>query len=86
MNPGWDLLLHFDWDEKLQALGLPVLTTEGSKTESAPAVVETVTVKPTASANPPATTAPAKDPLGLAAGAVLLAGIGAAWWTISRNS
>jgi hypothetical protein len=24
-NPGWDLLLHLDWDEKLAALGIPAL-------------------------------------------------------------
>ena len=46
MNPGWDLLLNVDWDEKLQAMGFPVAAAEAPKKEPAPAV-EAVTIAPT---------------------------------------
>jgi hypothetical protein len=55
MNPGWDLLLNIDWDEKLQAIGFPksadapaaepdALLKVANTAVSAPAKVETVTI------------------------------------------
>lgn len=95
MNPGWDLLLNMDWDEKLQAIGFPVAATVAGERPSAsptPApVVETVTLQPAATPTPmPAGfTSPRvniqNDHLLAAAGALLVLGVGAAWWSMRRK-
>jgi hypothetical protein len=83
MNPGWDLLLHVDWDERLRALGMPTAAVEEKSV--APLPVETVTVQPgdaSADVQPAAEVAPAQ-PSGAslsAVGAILVIGAGAIWF------
>ncbi len=87
MNPGWDLLLDADWDEKLRAIGYPVAAETTPK--AVEPVVETMTIAPSAPAVlPPADaiwpnfTSPAVP----AALAFLALGGGLAGWFLLRKS
>jgi len=95
MNPGWDLLLNVDWDEKLQAIGFSAAAAAAGEkpgpspaTSPAPAAPETVTIAPA-----PAPVLPPPDavwpnfnsPIIQAAAALLVLGVGAAWWSNRRK-
>jgi hypothetical protein len=91
LNPGWDLLLNADWNEKLQAIGYPVAAAE---TAPAPApkppepAVETVTIAPATPAPAP-TPAPSignlTAPSSLVALSFLVLGGGLAGWFLLRK-
>jgi hypothetical protein len=89
MNPGWDLLLHADWDEKLQAIGFPTAEPSAPALAQKPsAAPETVAIAPAAPVAP-ATMGSAsavwpnfKSPLVIAAFSLLVLGGGVAWWSI----
>ncbi len=90
LNPGWDLLLHADWDEALRAIGYPTAETAATSAPTPPAPrneppkPETVVV--TAAA--PAASDPLRSPsrLGIAAGVLLVLGSALAWRTMRRPS
>lgn len=79
-NPGWDLLLRFDWDSKLQSMGVPALPTTGSET-SAPTpqsqAPESVRIGPTT--QEPAAKKTRRLPIAWFAFAVVLA------WSLLRR-
>lgn len=91
MNPGWDLVLNVDWDEKLHAMGIPAVPSNDSaptaaKATPAPAP-ETVTFTPTAPAPvAPAATPNTHHPLLAPAAALALVGAGLAAWFARRQS
>ncbi|MEQ1858993.1 MAG: hypothetical protein ABMA13_03575 [Chthoniobacteraceae bacterium] len=82
MNPGWDLLLTADWDEKLRAIGFPAVV--GTAPAPAPPAIETVTI---AAADPLPAAEPARPPripmLGVIA--LVILGCGFGWWMMRRS-
>ncbi len=92
MNPGWDLLLHADWDEKLQAIGFPKGDPAAPVTTPKPAPApETVAIAPAAPIAPASTAVASvappnfNSPIVFAAGGLLLLGGGLAWWSMRRK-
>lgn len=79
LNPGWDLLLHADWDEQLRAIGYQASDDSASANRPNTAVApETVTIYG-ADSRPVATTSRG-DALLLGGGALLLMVLGGLAW------
>lgn len=92
MNPGWDLLLHADWDEKLQAIGFPKGEPSAPQPKATPApqtvaITPIDPVPPTATVSPTsgAASSPIRPPLPLVSGGLLILGGGLAWWSMRRK-
>jgi hypothetical protein len=73
-NPGWDLLLQFDWESKLQSMGVPALPSSASKIEPDKPpnqTPESIRIEPPTPAS--AQTKPRRVPIGWLALLVVLA-------------
>lgn len=68
MNPGWDLLLNADWNEKLQAIGFPTAATVEEERPGEPGKAPTAR----GDARPPATATPETVTISPAAAPALL--------------
>lgn len=87
LNPGWDLLLDADWDEKLRAIGFPAASAAVAPAKPVESAPETVMIEP---AGPAAAQLASTAQSGIDwnnAGTVIatFALICAMWWMIRRK-